>query len=71
MTSYLKVHIINTLVQIQSTVGNKRKAFHTIIHGFSPHQSVFGKNPNLPNVLNNKLPTLEEIPSTDNLSDMR
>ena len=35
------------------------------VHGFSPYQLVFGKNPNLPNVLNNKLPALEEIPSTE------
>ena len=34
------------------------------VHGFSPYQLVFGKNPNLPRVLNNKLSALEEIPPT-------
>ena len=29
---------------------------------------VFGKNPNIPSVLNSKLPALEEIPSTEIIS---
>lgn len=29
------------------------------IHGYSPHQLVFGKKPNLPSVLTNKPPALE------------
>ena len=32
------------------------------VHGFLPYQLVFEKNPNLLSVLNNKLPTLKEIP---------
>ena len=38
------------------------------MHGFLPYQLVFGKNTNLPSVLNNKLPALEEIPSTEIIS---
>ena len=30
------------------------------INGYSPHQLVFGKNPNLPSILHDKLPALEE-----------
>ena len=29
------------------------------VHGYSPNQLVFGRNPNLPNILDNKLPALE------------
>ena len=34
------------------------------IHGFSSYQLVFGKNPNLPSVFENKLPALEGITSS-------
>ena len=39
------------------------------IYGFSPHQLVFGKNPNLPSVLNNKLPALEGISGSKLVAD--
>ena len=32
-------------------------------HGFSPYQLVFGRNPNLPNVIKDGLPVLDEISS--------
>ena len=28
-------------------------------NGYSSHQLVFGENPNLPNIMNNKLPALQ------------
>ena len=39
------------------------------IHGFSPYQLVFGKNPNLPSVLTNRLPALEGITSSQIVAD--
>lgn len=35
-----------------------KKCMHSV-HGYSPHQLVFGQNPNLPNVLVDRLPALE------------
>ena len=29
------------------------------VHGFSPYQLLYGRNPNLPNIINDKLPALE------------
>ena len=40
------------------------------IYGFSPYQLVFGKNPNLPSVLNNKLPALEGVSKSQLVADM-
>ena len=40
------------------------------IHGFSPYQLVFGKNPNLPSVLTNKLPALEGVSNSQLVADM-
>ena len=40
------------------------------IHGFSPYQLVFGKNPNLPSVLNNKLPALEGVSQSHLVADL-
>ena len=34
-------------------------------HGFSSYQIVFGKNPNLPNVLTDNLPALEGVPTSE------
>ena len=39
------------------------------IYGFSPYQLVFGRNPNLPSVLTDKLPALEGVTSSDIISD--
>lgn len=39
------------------------------IHGFSSYQIVFGKNPGLPSVLNNKLPALERISESQLVAD--
>ena len=39
------------------------------IHGFSPYQLVFGKNPNLPSVLTNRLPALEGVTSSQLIAD--
>ena len=45
------------------------------IHGYSPNQMVFGKNPNLPSILIDRPPALEGISSSeviaDNLNAMR
>ena len=35
------------------------------VYGFSPYQLVFGRNPNLPSVLENKLPALEGVTSSE------
>lgn len=40
------------------------------IHGFSPYQMVFGKNPNLPSVLNNKLPALEGVAASHLVAEL-
>ena len=34
------------------------------VHGFSPNQLVFGRNPNIPTVLNSELPALEGVTSS-------
>ena len=31
------------------------------VHGYSPNQLMFGKNPNFPSVLHDKLPAFEDI----------
>ena len=38
------------------------------VHGFSPSQLALGYNPQLPNVINNKLPALEEVSGQNVLS---
>ena len=35
------------------------------VHGFSPNQLVFGRNPNLPSFLNDKLPALEGVSTSE------
>ena len=35
------------------------------VHGFSPFQLVFGRNPNLPKILEDKLPALEGTTSSE------
>ena len=35
------------------------------VHGFSPFQLVFGRNPNLPNILEDKPPALEGTTSSE------
>ena len=39
------------------------------IYGFSPYQLVFGKNPSLPSILNNKLPALEGVSASKLVAD--
>ena len=39
---------------------NAKNTLHSV-HGYSPNQLVFGRNPKLPAFLNDKLPTLEGI----------
>ena len=39
------------------------------IHGYSPNQMVFGKNPNLPSILVDKPPALEGVSSSDIVAD--
>ena len=39
------------------------------IYGFSPHQLVFGKNPNIPTVMNSHLPALEGISGSRLIAD--
>ena len=41
-----------------------KNTFHSV-HGFSPNQLVFNKNPNLPSFLNNKLPALEGVSTSE------
>ena len=38
------------------------------VHGLSPNQLVFGRNPNIPTVLNNKPPALEGTTSSELIS---
>ena len=35
------------------------------VHGFSPNQLVFSRNPNLPSFLNDKLPALESVSTSE------
>lgn len=35
------------------------------VHGYSPNQLVFGKNPNPPSFLNDKLPALEGVSTSE------
>ena len=39
------------------------------IHGFSPYQLVFGRNPNLPSVFTDKLPALEGVTKSQLVAD--
>lgn len=39
------------------------------VHGYSPNQLVFGKNPNLPAFLNDKLPALEGVSTSEVVAD--
>ena len=41
-----------------------KNALHNA-HGYSPNQLVFGKNPNLPSLLNDKLPALEGVSTSE------
>ena len=40
------------------------------VHGFSSHQLVFGKNPDLPLVQDNKLPALERVCESQLVADI-
>ena len=35
------------------------------VHGYSPNQLVFGKNPNFPNIIDNEVPALEGLTSSE------
>lgn len=49
-------------------MGIKRKEFYDQIqNGFSPQQLVFGKNPNLQSVFNNKIPAQQGISDSENV----
>ena len=39
------------------------------VNGYSPNQLVFGRNPNFPNVLDNKLPALEKKTTSENVAE--
>ena len=43
---------------------NAKNSLHNV-YGFSPAQLVFGKNPNIPTVLNDKLPALEGVTQSE------
>ena len=45
---------------------NAKNSLHNV-HGFSPYQLVFRKNPNLPCVLNSKPPALSQEPTQEQL----
>ena len=38
------------------------------VHGFSPYQLVFGKNPKLPCLIDNNLPALEDLPADEQIA---
>ena len=40
---------------------NMAKNSLQMVHGFSPYQLVFGRNPNLPNVITDNIPSLNEL----------
>ena len=48
----------NVPVEIALSWGLNAKNSLTNVYGFSPYQLVFGKNPRLPSVVNNKLPAM-------------
>ena len=54
-------------VAIASAVCSKNSLAN--IYGFSPNQLVFGKNPNLPTNINNKLPALESPTTSKVISE--
>ena len=47
---------------------NAKNTLHNL-HGYSPNQLVFGKNPNLPSLLNNQLPALEGVSNSETVAD--
>ena len=51
-----------------SWADNAKNTFHNS-HGYSPNQIVFRKNPNLPSLLNNQLPVLESISTSEIVAD--
>ena len=53
----------NLEVAVASAVASKNALAN--VYGFSSNQSVFGKNPNFPSNLTNKLPALEPVTSSD------
>ena len=42
----------------------QKNALHNV-NGYSPNQLVLGRNPNIPTLLNNRVPTLEEISTNE------
>ena len=46
---------------------NAKNCLHNV-YGFSPSQLVFGQNPNLPSVLNDKLPALGGTTSSEEVA---
>jgi hypothetical protein len=46
---------------------NAKNCLHNV-YGFSPAQLVFGKNPNLPSVLNDKPPALEGVTTSEQVA---
>ena len=47
---------------------NAKNTLHNS-HGYSPNQLAFGKNPNLPSLLNNQLPALEGVSNSEIVAD--
>ena len=60
MMSEEQGYSLNTAVAWAVSAKNSLKN----VYGFSPNQLVFGKNPNFPCVMNNKLPALEGVTSS-------
>ena len=60
MMSEEQGYSLNTAVAWAVSAKNSLKN----VYGFSPNQLVFGKNPNFPSVMNNKLPALEGVTSS-------
>ena len=49
-------------------IGHAKNTLHNV-HGYSPNQLVFGRNPNLPGLLNDKLPALEGVSTSEVVAD--
>ena len=73
-----RVHSVTDMMLLKLTEENKKTESETLLswanmarkflqmwNGFSSHQLVFGKNPNLPGIMSDKLPALEGTTSSE------
>ena len=64
----LQAQYPNTPISILLKWANMAKSTLAMWNGFSSNQIVFGKNPNLPNIMTDKLPALEGVTESKSLA---